>query len=93
MNLFLMPDEGYSSLDVSEMERLGLSNPPMVEQSVAHHPHANRWTTLICQSLPSLENVTLHHFHVPENIYIISVGGAALNVTSLLMAFQAELLE
>ncbi|RXN37432.1 putative GAG protein [Labeo rohita] len=48
-----VPVKGYSSLDGSEMEGLGLSNPPTVEQSVAHHLHPNRRTTLSSAS-PSL---------------------------------------
>lgn len=56
-----VPIKGYSSLDVSEMEGLGLSNPPMVEQSVAHYLHLNRWTplSLTSPSLPGkMERIT-----------------------------------
>ncbi len=62
----IVPIKGYSSLDVSEMEGLGLSSPPMVEQSVAHHLHPNRRTTLLLAS-PSLPG-KMKCFHVPENV-------------------------
>ncbi|RXN33012.1 copper homeostasis cutC -like protein [Labeo rohita] len=89
-----VPVKGYSSLDVSEMEGLGLSNLPTVEQSVAHHLHPNRRTTLssASPSLPGkMERFTASMY---QKIYKSSaLAVRALNVTSLLTAYQAELLE
>lgn len=89
-----VPVKGYSSLDVSEMEGLGLSNPPTVEQSVAHHLHPNRRTTLssASPSLPGkMERFTASMYQKMYKSSALAVR--ALNVTSLLTAYQAELLE
>ncbi|RXN07140.1 rap guanine nucleotide exchange factor 4-like protein [Labeo rohita] len=76
------------------MEGLGLSNPPMVEQSVAQHLHPNRWTTL-SSAIPFLpgkmEHFTASMYQKMYKSWVLAVR--ALNVTSLLMAYQAELLE
>ncbi|KAL1254303.1 hypothetical protein QQF64_016532 [Cirrhinus molitorella] len=37
-----VPVKGFSRLDVHNMEELGMSNPPPVELSVAHHLNPNR---------------------------------------------------
>ncbi|XP_056307255.1 uncharacterized protein LOC130219008 [Danio aesculapii] len=89
-----VPVKGYSSLDVSEMEGLGLSNPPVVEQTVALHLHPNR-RAAVSSATPSLpgkmERFTASMY---QKIYKSSaLTVRALNVTSLLTAYQAELLE
>lgn len=88
-----MPIKGYSLLDVSEVEGLGLSNPPIVEQSVAHHLHPKRRTTLISDS-PShtgkMESFTTSTYQKISKSSALAVQ--ALNVTSLLIAYQGELL-
>ncbi|RXN14919.1 putative GAG protein [Labeo rohita] len=89
-----VPVKGYSSLDVSEMEGLGLSNPPTVEQSVAHHLQLNRQTTVSSgsPSLPGkMERFTASMYQKMYKSSALTVR--ALNVTSLLMAYQDELLE
>ncbi|KAL0199141.1 hypothetical protein M9458_007681, partial [Cirrhinus mrigala] len=89
-----VPVKGFSSLDVSEMEGLGLSNLPMVEQSVAHHLHWNRRTTLssASPSLPGkMERFTASMYQKMYKSSALAVK--ALNVTSLLTAYQAQLLE
>ncbi len=90
----IVPIKGYSSLDVSEMEGLGLSSPPMVEQSVAHHLHPNRWTTLLLAS-PSLPGkMKCFTASMYQKMYkSLALTVRAFNNTSLLMAYQAELLE
>ncbi|RXN26490.1 putative GAG protein [Labeo rohita] len=72
------------------MEALRFSNPPTVEQSVAHHLHPNRLTQ--SPSLPGkMERFTASMF---QKIYkSLVLAARALNVTSMLMAYQAELLE
>ncbi|KAI2647103.1 Malformin synthetase mlfA [Labeo rohita] len=89
-----VPDKGYSSLDVSEMEGFVLSNLPTDEQSVAHHLHPNRQTTLSSASptLPGkMERFTASMYQKMYKSLALVVR--ALNITSLLMAYQAELLE
>ncbi|RXN20191.1 putative GAG protein [Labeo rohita] len=89
-----VPVKGYSSLDVSEMEGLGLSNPPTVEQSVAHHLYSNRLATLssVSPSPPGkMERFTASMY---QKIYKSSAQVVrALNVKLLFMAYQAEFLE
>ncbi|KAL0185320.1 hypothetical protein M9458_021017, partial [Cirrhinus mrigala] len=88
-----VPVKGYSSLDVSEMEGLWLSNPPTVEQSVAHHLHPNRRTSLssASPSLPGkMERFTASMYQKMYKSSALAVR--VLNVTSLLIAYQ-ELLE
>lgn len=89
-----VPIKGYLCLDVCEMEGLGLSNPPKVEQSVAHHLHPNRRTNLSSAS-PSLPGkIECFSASMYQKIYKSSaLAVRALNVTSLLMAYQAKLLE
>ncbi len=88
-----VPVKGYSSLDLSEMEGLGLSNPPTVKQSVAHHLHPNRRTTLSSAS-SSFPGKMEHFVSMYQKMYKSSaLAVRTLNVTSLLMAYQAELLE
>lgn len=78
-----MPIKGYSSLDVSERDGLGLSNLPKVKQSVAQHLHPNRRTTLssASSSIPG----KMEHFtaSIPENINkSLVLAVLALNITS-----------
>lgn len=76
------------------MEGLGFSYSPTVKQSVAHHLNPNSWTTLSSAS-PSLPwKMECFTASMYQKIYKTSALAMwALNVTSLLMAYQTELLE
>ncbi|RXN18450.1 transforming isoform X3 [Labeo rohita] len=77
-------------LDVHNMEELGMSNPPPVELSIAHHLNPNHREPL--SSLPGrTKRLTASVF---QKIYRSSaLAVRALNATSLLTAYQAELME
>ncbi|XP_073677299.1 uncharacterized protein [Garra rufa] len=89
-----VPVKGFSRLDVQNMEELGMSNPPPVELSVAHHLNPNRKAAFssASASLPGrTERLTASVF---QKIYRSSaLAVRALNATSLLTAYQAELME
>lgn len=89
-----VPVKGFSRLDVDKMEELGMSNSPPVELSVAHHLHPNRRTAFssALASLPGrTDRLTASVF---QKIYRSSaLAVRALNATSLLTAYQAELME
>ncbi|RXN12479.1 putative GAG protein [Labeo rohita] len=89
-----VPVKGFSRLDVHNMEELGMSNPPPVELSVAHHLNPNRRAAFssTSASLPGrTERLTASVF---QKIYHSSaLAVRALNATSLLTAYQAELME
>ncbi|RXN15610.1 putative GAG protein [Labeo rohita] len=89
-----VPVKGFSRLDVHNMEELGMSNPPPVELSVAHHLNPNRRAAFssASASLPGrTERLTASVF---QKIYRSSaLAVRALNATSLLTAYQAELME
>ncbi|RXN05998.1 putative GAG protein [Labeo rohita] len=89
-----VPVKGFSRLDVHNMEELGMSNPPPVELSVAHHLNPNRRAAFssASASLPGrTERLTASVF---QKIYRSSaLAVRALNATSLLAAYQAELME
>ncbi|KAL0177335.1 hypothetical protein M9458_026229, partial [Cirrhinus mrigala] len=76
------------------MEELGMSNPPPVELSIAHHLNPNRRAAFssASASLPGrTERLTALVF---QKIYRSSaLAVRALNATSLLTAYQAELME
>ncbi|KAK3554875.1 hypothetical protein QTP86_000904 [Hemibagrus guttatus] len=83
--------KGYSSMEVNEMEELRLSNPPMVEQSVAHHLHLNRRSTLYSCLPGQMEHFTASMYQ--KILKSTALAVRALNATSMLMAYQAKLLE
>ncbi|KAL0153360.1 hypothetical protein M9458_051356 [Cirrhinus mrigala] len=89
-----VPVKGFSRLDVHNMEELGMSNPPPVELSIAHHLNPNRRAAFssASASLPGrTEHLTASVF---QKIYRSpALAVRALNATSLLTAYQAELME
>ncbi len=91
---FRVPVKGFSRLDVHNMEELGMSNPPPVELSVAHHlnPNCRAAFSSASASMPGrTERLTASVF---QKIYPSSaLAVRALNATSLLTAYQAELME
>ncbi|KAI5629051.1 hypothetical protein C0J50_8203, partial [Silurus asotus] len=90
-----VPVKGFSRLEVHDMEALGMCNPPPpLELSVASHLHPNRRAALSSSS-PSLpgrtERLSASLF---QKIYRSSaLAVRALNATSMLTAYQAELME
>lgn len=89
-----VPVKGFSRLDLYNMEDLGMLNPKPVVLSVANHLHPNRRTALssISPSLPGwTERLSASLF---QKIYCSSaLAVRALNATSLLTAYQSELME
>lgn len=84
---------GFGGLDVHGMEGLGLANPPPVESSVANHLHPQKRPPL-GSSGPSLpgkaDAFSASIFQRGYRASALSVR--ALNASSLLVAYQAELL-
>lgn len=89
-----LPTRGYTTLEVGDMKELGLSGPPPVEASIAHHLHPNRRT------MPAASGVTLPTkadritASVLQRIYKCAGRAAcSLNAVTLLSAYQARILE
>lgn len=89
-----VPVMGYSGLDVQNMEELGLAGPPPVEPSVAYHLHPNQRSAM-ASATPSLPGkIERFSASIYQKIYRSSAQAVrALNVTTMLMAYQAEILE
>lgn len=88
-----VPVKGFTQVDVHGMDGLGLSLPPTVEPSVANHLNPSRRT-------PSTANLSLpgkaerFSASILQKMYKSSgLGVRALNATSLLTAYQAELMD
>lgn len=89
-----LPTKGYSKLEIHGMGELGLAEPPAVEPSVALHLHPNQ-RSLSASSTTSLPNkaerLTASVFQRMYRYGAQSV--CSLNATTLLSAYQAEILE
>lgn len=89
-----LPTKGYSQLEIHGMEELGLAGPPVMESSVAYHLHPNCCSLAASSSisLPTkMERVTAAIFRRMYKYGAQAVS--SLNVTTLLSAYQAEILE
>lgn len=76
------------------MEELGMAGPPVVESSVAYHLHPNRpFSCSFQQHLSAYKNGARYCRHFPENVQVWRPAVCSLNVTTLLSAYQAEILE
>lgn len=89
-----VPVKGFSTVDIHGMDELGLSTPPTVEPSVAHHLHPSRRISLSAGNVTLPEKTDRFTASVFQKIYkSSSLGVRTLNATTLLSAYQAELLE
>ncbi|KAI7805394.1 putative GAG protein [Triplophysa rosa] len=89
-----VPVKGFSRLDVQGMEDLGMADSPPVETSVANYFHPSRKAAFssAVTSLPEkTERFTASIFQKICKSSALAVH--TLNTTSLLKAYQAELLE
>ena len=89
-----LPTKGCSKLEIHGMEALGLTEPPVVEPSVAHHLHPNRRSLSASHSIPlpnKMERLTASMFQRMYRYAVQSV--CSLNAMTLLAAYQAEILE
>ncbi|XP_049322641.1 uncharacterized protein LOC125782478 [Astyanax mexicanus] len=88
------PVLGGATLDCAEMEANGLSNLPQVEPLVAHHLHPGQkaFMTTSAPSFPSKADG--FQSSMTDKAYrSVALGVRALNASSMLMAYQAELQE
>lgn len=75
-----LPSKGYSKLKIHGMGEPGLAKPPVVEPSVAFHLHPNH------RSLSATSTFQRSFKYAAQSVY-------SLNATTLLSAYQAEILE
>ena len=86
--------KGFSRLDVQGMDDLGMADPPPVETSVANHLHPSRRAALSSTGASLPGKTERFAASVFQKIYkSTALSVRALNATSLLTAYQAELLE
>ncbi|XP_042604297.1 uncharacterized protein LOC109086203 [Cyprinus carpio] len=89
-----VPVKGFSRLDVQGMEDLGMADPPPVESSVANHLNPSRRAALSSTGASLPGKTERFATSVFQKIYKSSAMAVpALHATSLLTAYQAELLE
>ncbi|KAL2095574.1 hypothetical protein ACEWY4_007722 [Coilia grayii] len=86
------PIQGGAALDCVAMDENGLSKLPPVEPLVAHHLHPGQ-KTFSDSSAPSFPSkADGFHSSVTDKAYrALALGVRALNASSMLMAYQAEL--
>lgn len=88
------PVPGASSLDCEAMESLGLLRMPPVEPLVAAHLHPGRLSTTSSRSAALPSKSDRFQSALTEKSYkAAALSARALNVLSLLTAYQAELCE
>ena len=86
------PVQGGATLDCVAMEESGLSKLPPVEPLVAHHLHPSQ-KALMAPSAPGFPSKTdgFQSSMTDKAYKSVALGVQALNASSMLMAYQAEL--
>lgn len=89
-----LPTKGCSKLEIQGMSELGLTEPPAVEPSVAHHLHPNRKSISASSSISLPSKSDRLTASIYQRMYKYAAQSVcSLNAVTLLSAYQAEILE